>query len=409
MHDTAAAWFYMPCVVRGLELNCCCYKLNYIQPQPHRSIVLQLIIVFCLHITINHDCCCRAVDSEPASSSCISSRKNTPVIFNFGDSNSDTGGLAAATGFNFGYPDARAFFHQPTGRLCDGRLIIDFLLGGAATLPRYVPFSLDIQVLQFRRFRNRSLYFSGSSSSKSNNDNHLLLPGGDDFRNALYTFDIGQNDLSAAFTSAVDGRSSYDQVVAKIPTFIAEIRDAMWAIYQFGGKNFWVHNTGPLGCLPEKLATYRTKTSSSKGDDDIDEYGCIKSMNEAAKAFNARLDALCQDLRLQMTKKNNSTAINIVYVDVYSIKYHLIASAASYGFENPLMACCGHGGPPYNYDASVKCRDQGQGYNICKPESLYVSWDGVHYTEAANAIVASKILSAKYSTPPLKFSSFFCN
>lgn len=52
-----------------------------------------------------------------------------PVIFNFGDSNSDTGGLAAAMGYEFGYPDGRAFFHGPTatGRLCDGRLIIDFL------------------------------------------------------------------------------------------------------------------------------------------------------------------------------------------------------------------------------------------------------------------------------------------
>lgn len=48
------------------------------------------------------------------------------VIFNFGDSNSDTGGLAAAMGYEFGYPDGRAFFHG-TGRLCDGRLIIDFL------------------------------------------------------------------------------------------------------------------------------------------------------------------------------------------------------------------------------------------------------------------------------------------
>lgn len=32
-----------------------------------------------------------------------------PVIFNSGDSNSDTGGYAAATGFEYGYPDGRAF------------------------------------------------------------------------------------------------------------------------------------------------------------------------------------------------------------------------------------------------------------------------------------------------------------
>nr|GLL45471.1 GDSL esterase/lipase At1g09390-like [Ipomoea trifida] len=40
----------------------------------------------------------------------------TPIIFNFGDSNSDTGGFAAAYGNSYS-----------SDRMCDGRLIIDFL------------------------------------------------------------------------------------------------------------------------------------------------------------------------------------------------------------------------------------------------------------------------------------------
>lgn len=56
-----------------------------------------------------------------------SHRCRNPVIFNFGDSNSDTGGFAAAMGYDFGYPYGRTFFNRATGRLCDGRLIIDFL------------------------------------------------------------------------------------------------------------------------------------------------------------------------------------------------------------------------------------------------------------------------------------------
>ncbi|KAK6118136.1 hypothetical protein DH2020_048120 [Rehmannia glutinosa] len=331
-----------------------------------------------------------------------------PVIFNFGDSNSDTGGFAAATGFEYGYPDGRVFFHQPTGRLCDGRLVIDFLcenlktgyltpyleslepdftngvnfaISGSATLPRYVPFSLDVQVLQFRRFHNRSLDFQSKGFKN--------LVGEEDFKNALYTIDIGQNDLSGAFNSL-----SYAQVVEKIPSFISEIRDAMWGIYLLGGRNFWVHNTGPLGCLPEKLGTRKTNGT------DLDQNGCIKSLNEGAKAFNIKLNALCQDLRSQM---KNST---IVYVDIYSIKYNLIANSNNYGFKNPLMACCGHGGAPYNFDPNIKCRDNG--CNLCEQESPYISWDGVHYTEAANTIVATEILSTKHSTPPLQLN-FFCN
>ncbi|KAJ7973110.1 GDSL esterase/lipase [Quillaja saponaria] len=113
-----------------------------------------------------------------------SKKTRDPVIFNFGDSNSDTGGFYALTGFTFGPPDGRSFFHKPSGRLCDGRLIIDFLceslnigylfpeleslgsnftnganfaVSGAATLPR-IPFNLDVQIRQFLRFQARSLH-----------------------------------------------------------------------------------------------------------------------------------------------------------------------------------------------------------------------------------------------------------
>lgn len=49
-----------------------------------------------------------------------------PAIYNFGDSNSDTGGISAA--FEpIRAPYGEAFFHKPAGRDSDGRLIIDFI------------------------------------------------------------------------------------------------------------------------------------------------------------------------------------------------------------------------------------------------------------------------------------------
>ncbi|KAB2003234.1 hypothetical protein ERO13_D11G112100v2 [Gossypium hirsutum] len=332
----------------------------------------------------------------------------TPIIFNFGDSNSDTGGYADGVGLNFAPPNGRTYFHQPARRLSDGRLMIDFLceslntdyltpylnslepnftngvnfaIIGSATLPRYVPFSLFVQVSQFLRFRYRSpaLMLNGYKD----------LVGDEDFENALYTIDIGQNDLAASFDNL-----TYSQVIERIPSFITEIKNAIWNIYEKGGKKFWVHNTGPLGCLPQKLALLARNAT------ELDEHGCLQPLNNAAKTFNAQLRVLCEQLRRELIN------VTIVYVDIYSIKYDLIANAPNYGFESPLMACCGNGGPPYNYNANINCGRTG--YTVCHEGSKFISWDGVHYTEAANAIFASKILSTHYSTPQLSFN-FFCN
>ena len=49
-----------------------------------------------------------------------------PAIYNFGDSNSDTGGISAA--FEpIPAPYGDAFFHKPAGRDSDGRVLIDFI------------------------------------------------------------------------------------------------------------------------------------------------------------------------------------------------------------------------------------------------------------------------------------------
>ncbi|KAL5700733.1 hypothetical protein ACHQM5_026142 [Ranunculus cassubicifolius] len=332
----------------------------------------------------------------------------TPIIFNFGDSNSDTGGLVAGLGYTVNLPYGRTFFRRSTGRLSDGRLVIDllcetvnssylspyldslgsnfnnganFAIVGSSTLPKYVPFALNIQVMQFAHFKTRSAEVMAQGLR------HMMDDQG--FSDALYMFDIGQNDLADAFSKNL----SYTQVIRRIPLILAEISAAIMTVYEQGGKNFWIHNTGPLGCLPQKLSMV------DKKDTIYDQYGCIQSYNDAANIFNEGLQSLTNELRSKL--KN----VNVVYVDVYTIKYDLVANATNYGIENPLMACCGFGGPPYNYNVNLKCAQGGN--NICKEESKYISWDGTHYTEAANAIVASKILSTHYSTPQVKFD-FFC-
>ena len=77
--------------------------------------------------------------------------------------------------------------------------------------------------------------------------------------------------------------------------------------------------------MPQKLALHGQNAS------ELDEHGCFQPLNNAAKTFNAQLRVLCEQLRPQLV---NAT---IVYVDIYSIKYDLIANALNYGMVSVLF------------------------------------------------------------------------
>ncbi|KAL6896645.1 hypothetical protein ACP4OV_007217 [Aristida adscensionis] len=332
------------------------------------------------------------------------------VVFNFGDSNSDTGELAAGTGFRLHRPVGRRFFGRPAGRFCDGRLYIDFLcerLGldhlspylessgssfrhganfaaAGATAGGGGAFSLATQVRQFRHFKARTA--------------HLLRRGlgsgitEEQFEDAVYSFDIGQNDIQVALDANVSDERVLEsvpdgeRVLESIPAIVTRIKNAVTMVYEAGGRKFVLYNTGPLGCLPSTLARW--------GGEPVDGAGCLARHNAPARAFNARLGRLCGELRAELA------GATVVCVDMYAIKYGLVANHTAHGFSEPMMACCGGGGPPYNYKAGMACGSSK--VKACPDGERRISWDGLHYTEAANRIVADEILSAKYSDPPLQ-------
>lgn len=90
-------------------------------------------------------------------------------------------------------------------------------------------------------------------------------------------------------------------------------------MYDQGGRKFWVHNTGPLGCLPQKLSIVQ------RSPNDLDPIGCLSSYNAAARVFNEALRRLCVEMSSEMKDAT------IVHVDIYSIKYDLIANSTKYG------------------------------------------------------------------------------
>ncbi|GMH01558.1 hypothetical protein Nepgr_003397 [Nepenthes gracilis] len=341
-----------------------------------------------------------------------------PAIFNCGDSNSDTGGLSAVFG-QAPPPNGETYFHAPAGRYCDGRLLIDFIAErlGLAHLGAYLdavgsnfshganfatagstvrppnttrsqsgasPISLDVHFVQFSDFRSRSQILRRRGGIFQE-----LLPKENYFSRALYTFDIGQNDITYGYKFNM----STEQVKEYIPDVLAQFSTVVRDVYALGGRSFWIHNTGPQGCLPYVLDRFLVTAAQ------LDEYGCGSPFNDAAQYFNRRL----KEAVIQLRKDLPLAAIT--YVDVYSLKYTLISQAAKFGFEEP----CGNDGGKYNFNNAMRCGNKKKIVNgteiliakSCQNPSLRVNWDGIHLTEAANKWVFDHIVDGSFSHPPI--------
>ncbi|PWA89721.1 GDSL-like Lipase/Acylhydrolase superfamily protein [Artemisia annua] len=341
------------------------------------------------------------------------------AIFNFGDSNSDTGG------FWWAFPEApppngMTYFKRPVGRASDGRLIIDFLaerigipfvspylksigsdfrhganfatLASTVLLPQtslfvsgLSPFALPIQLNQMKHFKIQvdKLYPNGSSN----------LPPPDVFGKSLYTFYIGQND----FTSDL-AKSGVEVVKERLPQVISQITGTIKELHGLGGRTFFVQNLAPIGCYPAFLVEL------PHGDKDIDEFGCMIPYNNAVVEYNNMLhDALSQ------TRQELSDA-NIIYVDSHKALLELFQRPTSHGLKHGTVACCGNGGGKYNFNPKVFCGNTKfiDGQNLtasaCDDPENYVSWDGIHITEAASNIVVDSILSSGFTDPPFEIS-----
>lgn len=90
-------------------------------------------------------------------------------------------------------------------------------------------------------------------------------------------------------------------------------------LYEEGGRTFWMHNTGPIGCLPYSVIYYQQKPRN------LDRYGCVKPHNKVAQEFNKQLKDMVIKLRAQLPHAE------FTYVDVYSVKYSLVSQAKDLG------------------------------------------------------------------------------
>ncbi|PSR98623.1 GDSL esterase/lipase [Actinidia chinensis var. chinensis] len=339
-------------------------------------------------------------------------------IFSFGDSLADTGNClhisqrSSVKPPNFGLPPyGETYFRRPTGRCSDGRLIIDFIAQylGLPLVPPYfsgqnksgVNFAvvgataLDDEFFEERgihnNFKNVTLgdqlgWFKEMLSPLSHNtppnckkllQNSLILVGG-----------IGHNDYSYVLKS---GRS-IEEMQLLVPLVINVIALAIKELIELGAVTLIVPGNLPSGCSPSLLTRF---ASSIKADYDP-ETGCLARLNEFSKYHNQMLQKELDRIRELYPHAT------IIYADYYNAAIRFYKSPIKFGFRGrALSACCGVGGP-YNFNSSAQCGSSLS--RACDDPSSYISWDGIHLTEAAYKWISKGLLEGPYTIPPIKTS-----
>ncbi|KAI3973056.1 hypothetical protein MKX01_019714 [Papaver californicum] len=190
---------------------------------------------------------------------------------------------------------------KPSGRVCDGRLIVDFVAKelGLAYLRAY------LDSLGFGSFNNGANFATGGSSTRKGGK--ADVPKAEGFSKALYTIDIGQNDLAYGFQYTTERETR-----AAIPNILD------------------IFSTAVQDLLDVYLSTTNTMLRSGS----LDKNGCVILLNDITQDFNRKLKPKLTQL------KANLISAAFTYVDAFTAKYNPINSAKAQGFVDPLDFCC---------------------------------------------------------------------
>ncbi|XP_071703664.1 GDSL esterase/lipase At3g48460-like [Rutidosis leptorrhynchoides] len=360
------------------------------------------------------------ISSASVSSRSSSSSSKAPrpfkKIYAFGDSYTDTGNTntVSGTGPNgFTYvsnlPYGRTFFHHPTNRYSDGRLVIDFVTESLSLpyLPPYLntkadtsaginyavagstairhaffvknnltlnitPQSLQTQLAWF----NKTLRGQKCQNANSTPNECTAV-----FKDALvWVGEIGANDYAYTLGSTVTHETIQRGAIRSVTGFIE-------ALLKKGAKYMVVQGLPTTGCLT--LAMYLSAES------DRDDIGCVASANNQSYVHNTILQTNIQSLRKKYPK-----AI-IVYADYWNAYHYIMKNAPKLGFHELYDVCCGLNGGAYNFDLLATCGSQNS--SSCHDPSQYINWDGVHLTEAMYKLVSELFLKGRFTRPPFEY------
>ncbi|XP_062184939.1 GDSL esterase/lipase At5g41890 [Phragmites australis] len=192
------------------------------------------------------------------------------------------------------------------------------------------------------------------------------------FKKALFIVAAGSNDILEYLSPSIPffGREkpdpSYfqDVLVSNLTFYLKRLND-------LGARKFVVSDVGPLGCIPYVRALEFMPTGE-----------CSASANRVTEGYNKKLHRMIGKMNREMGPESK-----FVYTHTYDIVTEIVQNYHQYGFDNALDPCCGGSLPPFLCIGIAN-----SSFSLCKDRSKYVFWDAFHPTEAANFIIAGKLL-----------------
>ncbi|ONK78627.1 uncharacterized protein A4U43_C02F20790 [Asparagus officinalis] len=199
-------------------------------------------------------------------------------------------------------------------------------------------------------------------------------------RKAIFSVTIGANDFLNNYLLPVlsTGERISETPDGFVDQLISTLRGQLNRLYSLDARKFVVGNVGPIGCIPYQKTINQLQANQ-----------CVGLADKLARQYNGRLRDLLTELN------ENLPGAKFVLANVYDLVMELIANYQKYGFQTSSKACCGNGG---QFAGIIPC---GPASSLCDDRSKYVFWDPYHPSEAANLIIAKKLVDGevKYISP----------
>ncbi|TYJ15543.1 hypothetical protein E1A91_A10G190200v1 [Gossypium mustelinum] len=318
-----------------------------------------------------------------------------PANFVFGDSLVDAGNnnyIASLSKANF-VPNG-IDFGGPTGRFTNGRTIVDIIgqeLGLPGFTPPYLaPTARGPVVLQGINYASGGggilnhtgnifggrINFDAQLDNFENTRQDIISTIGvsatlELLQSSLFSVTMGSNDFINNYFTPIVSAEEQKLVPPQVfvASMIARFKLQLTRLYTSGARKIIVVNVGPIGCIPYERDLNPTAGTS-----------CAGRPNQLAQLFNTELRSLTKELT---TSFKGSI---FVYADVYRIVDDMIQNYRAYGFDSGSFACCYIAG---SFGGLIPC---GPSSKVCPDRSKYVFWDPFHPSDAANVIIAKRLL-----------------